>query len=228
MDSVRIIDSAMSSWRSGRSWVTHRYRSRSKLVFKSGFRRCIEPFMLVSPVGRNVRVFRMPTDLKHSKRTLTICAVSLPRSLVKFQGRKSSMPKRNLANAPDYSQSLFNFELELAVKAAPVRKRRKKPSVKVVSIKTDCGFVPSAFQSAIFDAVRSGTKSVVISSVPGSGKTTTVKELVPSSLRMPLFSCLHLIDMREIRYRRKSMSLKRERGRKALQLQPHSVGQSIA
>ena len=89
------------------------------------------------------------------------------------------MPKRNLANAPDYSQSLFNFELELAVKAAPVRKRRKKPSVKVVSIKTDCGFVPSAFQSAIFDAVRSGTKSVVISSVPGSGKTTTVKELVP-------------------------------------------------
>ncbi|OLD63510.1 MAG: hypothetical protein AUF65_02095 [Chloroflexi bacterium 13_1_20CM_50_12] len=40
-------------------------------------------------------------------------------------------------------------------------------------------FKPSQYQQAIFDAVCSGTRAIVISAAPGSGKTTTIKELVP-------------------------------------------------
>lgn len=39
-------------------------------------------------------------------------------------------------------------------------------------------FTPSKYQQAIFDAVQNGTKSIVVSAVPGSGKTTTSKELI--------------------------------------------------
>lgn len=37
---------------------------------------------------------------------------------------------------------------------------------------------PSAYQQAIFDAVKNGCKALVVSAVPGSGKTTTTKELI--------------------------------------------------
>jgi DNA helicase-2/ATP-dependent DNA helicase PcrA len=37
---------------------------------------------------------------------------------------------------------------------------------------------PSVYQQAIFDAVRQGEKALVVAAVPGSGKTTTSKELL--------------------------------------------------
>lgn len=39
-------------------------------------------------------------------------------------------------------------------------------------------FTASKYQQAIFDAVQNGTKAIVVSAVPGSGKTTTSKELI--------------------------------------------------
>lgn len=45
-------------------------------------------------------------------------------------------------------------------------------------IKTTSDFQPSTYQEAIFQAVQRGEKAIVISAVPGAGKTTTCQQLV--------------------------------------------------
>jgi superfamily I DNA/RNA helicase len=77
--------------------------------------------------------------------------------------KEEDMPRKKSSVASEFFQSKFDFGLEEAVILPPI-----------VS-----GFNPSKYQDAIFKSVQSGTKSIVISAAPGSGKTTTIKELVP-------------------------------------------------
>jgi len=127
------------------------------------------------------------------------------------------MPRRKsaAAAASDYSQNAFDFGLEPAMQEAPiVEKKKKKAIAKVVSIAH--GFKPSVYQEAIFEAVRNGEKAIVISSVPGSGKTTTIKELVPylpenASILMLAFNT----DAAE-QLRKKIATLKKERRKAGL------------
>lgn len=44
--------------------------------------------------------------------------------------------------------------------------------------KNETTFTPSAYQAALYDAVERGTKSIVVNAVAGSGKTTTILNLV--------------------------------------------------
>lgn len=84
------------------------------------------------------------------------------------------MARRKLAATAesDYSQISFDFGL------GPVAPVKKLP-VKVISMVPDHAFNPSKDQAAIFQAVSGGVKAIAISACPGSGKTTTLKELVP-------------------------------------------------
>lgn len=69
-----------------------------------------------------------------------------------------------LLNNEPFSEEEFDPELPPASPA-------------VVSV-VPAGMVPSKYQQAIFDAVKRGEKSIVVTAVPGSGKTTTSKELI--------------------------------------------------
>jgi DNA helicase-2/ATP-dependent DNA helicase PcrA len=79
-------------------------------------------------------------------------------------GRKL-VPKKKTVAGSEFFQTKFDFGLEEVLR--------------VPSIVSGHGFNPSNYQKAIFDAVENGTKAIVISAAPGSGKTTTIKELVP-------------------------------------------------
>lgn len=48
----------------------------------------------------------------------------------------------------------------------------------MVANKQQSIFIPSHHQTALFDAVESGTKGIVVNAVAGSGKTTTILKLV--------------------------------------------------
>jgi DNA helicase-2/ATP-dependent DNA helicase PcrA len=73
--------------------------------------------------------------------------------------------KKSLVTTNEFLQTKFDFGLEEVLIIPPVVSGH--------------GFKPSSYQRAIFDAVESGIKAIVISAAPGSGKTTTIKELVP-------------------------------------------------
>lgn len=76
------------------------------------------------------------------------------------------MPRKKTAvTTNEFFQTKFNFGLEEAILITPAISKS--------------GFRPSKYQQAIFDAVCNGAKAIVISAAPGSGKTTTIKELVP-------------------------------------------------
>jgi len=75
------------------------------------------------------------------------------------------VPRKKSSVTSEFFQTKFNFCLEEAIITTPAIYQSS--------------FKPSQYQEAIFNAVQSGTKAVVISAAPGSGKTTTIKELVP-------------------------------------------------
>jgi DNA helicase-2/ATP-dependent DNA helicase PcrA len=90
--------------------------------------------------------------------------------------------KKSTTPSNGSNQIAFDFSLIEPVEETLATKRKKKTSIKKSAKvkKADQVFVPSEYQSVLFEAVRNGIKAIAISSVPGSGKTTTIKELVPS------------------------------------------------
>jgi Superfamily I DNA and RNA helicases len=75
------------------------------------------------------------------------------------------MPRKKTVAASEFFQAKFDFGLEEVLTIPPIASHH--------------GFKPSKYQEDIFSSVQDGTKAIVISAAPGSGKTTTIKELVP-------------------------------------------------
>src|ERR1041385_1300129 len=112
------------------------------------------------------------------------------------------VPRKKSLVTSEFFQTKFDFGLEEVLINPP--------------IVSGHSFKPSSYQKAIFDAVENGTKAIVISAAPGSGKTTTIKELVPylpvdASILMLAFN----VDAKE-QLQKKIGVLEKERKKKGI------------